>query len=285
MPRSAHLPRFLALLWVVALLTTPQARADGLRALQVLREGGCGGTLPAAPALRHDLALDQAAQRWATGVSLPSATERSGYDAEQTAGVHVRAPESGLIDALKRSGCRRLSDRALADVGQYRHGEDTWLIVAAPYRVPAPSQARGLAVRVLELVNAARAHATRCGERAFAPAAPVSLSSTLSTVALTHAADMAEHGYFEHRDLAGRSPADRVRAVGYQEVLVGENIAYGPQSAEEVVRGWLDSPGHCENIMDPRFADMGVAFSQGRTRKRGLYWVQVLAAPRGTGQT
>jgi uncharacterized protein YkwD len=91
---------------------------------------------------------------------------------------------------------------------------------------------------------------------------------------------MAVHNYFEHVDQAGRSPADRVRAVGYEEKLVGENIAYGPQSIEEVVRGWLDSPGHCENIMDPRFAEMGVAYAAGQASRRGLFWVQLLAAPR-----
>jgi hypothetical protein len=48
-----------------------------------------------------------------------------------------------------------------------------------------------------------------------------------------------------------------------QEKLVGENIAYGPKSADEVVQGWLDSPGHCENIMDPRFAEMGIAYAAG----------------------
>jgi len=90
---------------------------------------------------------------------------------------------------------------------------------------------------------------------------------------------MAEHDYFEHRDLNGQSPADRVRAVGYREKLVGENIAYGPKSLEEVVQGWLDSPGHCENIMDPRFAEMGIAYVAGRSGRHGLYWVQVFAEP------
>ncbi len=103
---------------------------------------------------------------------------------------------------------------------------------------------------------------------------------TLDDVAYGHAADMATHGYFEHEDLTGRSPAERVKAVGYREKLVGENIAYGPKSAEEVVRGWLDSPGHCENIMDPRFAEMGIAYAPGQASRRGLYWVQLLAAPR-----
>jgi len=107
----------------------------------------------------------------------------------------------------------------------------------------------------------------------------VRLSGTLADVAYGHASDMAAHNYFEHEDLAGRSPADRVRAVGYREKLVGENIAYGAMSADEVVQGWLDSPGHCENIMDARFAEMGVAFAAGQSAKRGLYWVQVLVAP------
>jgi uncharacterized protein YkwD len=70
-----------------------------------------------------------------------------------------------------------------------------------------------------------------------------------------------------------------VRAVGYHEKLVGENIAYGPKSVEEVVQGWLDSPGHCENIMDPRFAEMGIALAQGRASRHGLYWVQLLVEP------
>ena len=68
-----------------------------------------------------------------------------------------------------------------------------------------------------------------------------------------------------------------------REKLVGENIAYGPSSPDEVVRGWLDSVGHCENIMDPRFVEMGIAYAVGHAPQgnagRGLYWVQVLADP------
>jgi len=90
---------------------------------------------------------------------------------------------------------------------------------------------------------------------------------------------MARHDYFEHVDLKGDSPADRVRARGYHEKLVGENIAYGPASADEVVAGWLHSPGHCENIMDPRFVEMGLAYAPGQRDMPGLYWDQVLATP------
>lgn len=139
-------------------------------------------------------------------------------------------------------------------------------------RADAPAQA-------LELINAVRSRGTRCGGRAFAPAPPLTLSFTLGSVARGHALDMARHGYFEHEDPAGRTPADRVRAAGYPERLVGENIAYGPRTVEEVVQGWLDSPGHCENIMDPRFAQMGFGFAPGAGERRGLYWVQLFAEP------
>jgi uncharacterized protein YkwD len=109
--------------------------------------------------------------------------------------------------------------------------------------------------------------------------APVRLSSTLDQVALQHAVDMAQHAYFDHIDRDGRTPADRVKAVGYQERLVGENIAYGPTSVGEVMAGWLASPGHCENIMDPRFAEMGLALASGAARPHGEYWVQLLVKP------
>jgi uncharacterized protein YkwD len=137
-----------------------------------------------------------------------------------------------------------------------------------------------LASRALQLINEIRARGARCGDRSFGPAPPVKLSGTLAGVAFGHANDMAMHNYFEHEDRTGRSPADRVRAVGYQEKLVGENIAYGPKSADEVVQGWLDSPGHCENIMDPRFAEMGIAYAPGQASRRGLFWVQLLVAPK-----
>ena len=165
-------------------------------------------------------------------------------------------------------------------------------VMAAPASAPAPAPTSAptrtsksalspiLATRALQLVNNVRARGTHCGQELFGPAPPVALSGTLEGVAFGHASDMADNNYFEHEDLQGKSPSDRVRATGYQEKLVGENIAYGPKSVDEVVQGWLDSPGHCENIMDPRFAEMGVGYAMSRDSKHALYWVQVLASPR-----
>jgi uncharacterized protein YkwD len=256
------------------------AQADALSAVQLLREGGCGGILPAAKPLHQNALLDRAAEQWAGGLTPATATQRSGYRADSTAALHVTGPESSTVQLLRRTGCRTLMDRGLRDIGIYRRGSDTWLMLASAYVVPPSSQAPMLAARALQLVNEVRARGARCGERSFAPAPPVRLSGTLDGVAMGHAADMAEHDYFEHEDRSGRTPADRVRAAGYREKLVGENIAYGPKTTDEVVQGWLDSPGHCENIMDPRFAEMGIAYAPGEASRRGLYWVQVLAAPR-----
>lgn len=293
----------LGLLLVCAgLAVSSVTRADALSAVQVLREGGCGGVLPAARPVAHSTTLDHVAQQWAAGASLATAAHGSPYRTQSTTGLRVSGPQSSLLELLRRSGCRALASKDLREIGVYRRGADNWLVLAFADGVPPASavarepparpQMRAsspvsaspagpvLASRALELVNEVRARGTRCGTRPFAPAPPMTLSGTLAGVASGHANDMAEHNYFEHQDLVGKSPADRVRAVGYREKLVGENIAYGPASVEEVVQGWLDSPGHCENIMDPRFAQMGIAYSAGRTSRRGLYWVQLLAEPR-----
>jgi uncharacterized protein YkwD len=288
---------------VAATAATLQTRADAVSAVQVLRAGGCGGLVPIAPLLRRSAALDSAAQEWAAGGSLAQIATRSGLRPDATAGVHVAGPESTLLEQLRRRECRTVTAPELREIGAVQRGADSWLVLAgtpaatgpglsaartpeapAPAPAPAPkSQTSPTAVlsgRALVLVNEVRARGAHCGAQAFAPAPPLTLSGTLDSVAYGHASDMAAHNYFEHEDLNGQTPADRVRAVGYREKLVGENIAYGPETVDEVVQGWLNSPDHCENIMDPRFAQMGVAFAAGRGTKRGLYWVQLLAQPR-----
>jgi len=260
------------------------ARADAIGDAQLLRRSGCAGRMPAQRPLQHLEALDSTAAQWALGDSIGRAAARSGYSSEQLAGLHVTGSDDAVLAALRRSACATLMRSDLTEIGLYRQGEGLWLVVASAPRRAAPADSRAFASRVLELVNAARARGASCGRKPFAPVAPVRLSTALAVAARGHALDMAEHEYFEHHDLSGHSPADRVRALGYHEKLVGENIAYGPRSPEEVVRGWLDSPDHCENIMDPRFAEMGIAYALGPAPApasgRGLYWVQVLADPR-----
>jgi len=132
--------------------------------------------------------------------------------------------------------------------------------------------------RVVELVNAARSHGRNCGSERFAAAPSLSVSQELNEAATDHAHDMARRKFFDHRGSDGSQPKDRLIRAGYHPRLTGENIAYGPESAEEVVAGWLASPGHCANIMDSRFRNIGVGLVIGR--KRGeIYWVQTFGAP------
>ncbi len=150
--------------------------------------------------------------------------------------------------------------------------------VPATADLPATARAGVLQQRVIDLVNQARAQGRRCGNEYFDPTAPMAAADSLARAATRHALDMARRGYFDHRSPEGRQPRDRVRQAGYRPRLTGENIAFGPESAEEVVAGWLASPGHCANIMDPRFREMGVAVAQGR-RRGHFYWVQNLGMP------
>lgn len=136
--------------------------------------------------------------------------------------------------------------------------------------------------RIVELVNEARSRGRRCGTESFAAAPRLRISRDLTEAAAAHARDMARRNYFDHRGRDGSQPKDRVLRAGYDPRLSGENIAFGPVSAEEVVAGWLDSPGHCANIMEPRFEDIGVGVATGRKRNR-TYWVQTFGAPRNRG--
>ena len=297
MDRMSRLWAGVLLLGIVGVTVAPQSRADVLSAVAALRAGGCGGRAPLAAPLRHSPMLDQLAMRWAGGAALQPIAAREGYSAGTVSGLHLSTEVASVPERLSRSDCSTLGDPAWREIGFYQRKADTWLVLAGAAGHPAPQgtfvrrspgappvsaavRTADLSRRALQLVNDVRARGVRCGSRTFAPAPPLSLSGTLGNVALGHATDMAAHSYFEHQDLTGQSPADRVRAVGYREKLVGENIAYGPQSVDEVMQGWLDSPGHCENIMDPRFVEMGLALAAGRGSRQGLYWVQVLAEPR-----
>ncbi|HEU4778632.1 MAG TPA: CAP domain-containing protein [Steroidobacteraceae bacterium] len=132
--------------------------------------------------------------------------------------------------------------------------------------------------RVVDLVNVARSSSRRCGANRFAAAPPLSADRDLNDAAARHARDMARKKYFDHRGSDGSQPKERVMRAGYQPRLTGENIAFGPVSAEEVLAGWLASPGHCANIMDSRFQHIGVGLNTGSKRGQ-IYWVQTFGAP------
>jgi len=147
----------------------------------------------------------------------------------------------------------------------------------APAPAPAPAPTPGtFTQRVLELTNAARAQARSCGATSFAAAAPLAYNAQLAQAAQGHATDMATRNYFSHTSLDGRSMAQRITATGYPWRTIGENIAAGQPTPESVVDGWLRSEGHCRNVMNPSFRELGVGYAQGGTYSH--YWVQNFGA-------
>jgi uncharacterized protein YkwD len=254
--------------------------AEARFALQGLHLADCGLAAADMANRRSSGLLDAAAARWARGAVLREAVARSGYSAKAISGLHVYGADARSPAPLGAASCRVLRDRSLRELGVYSRGADRWLVFATPAALPGPADAAANSRQALQLVNAARQAGQRCGRRDWPPAPALRLSAPLAAVAGQHARDMAAHQYFEHQDRAGRSPADRLRAAGYQERIVGENIAYGPLSTTEVISGWLRSAEHCENLLDPRYKEMGIAYAVGRGSQRGLYWVQLFAAPR-----
>jgi uncharacterized protein YkwD len=129
----------------------------------------------------------------------------------------------------------------------------------------------------LQRINAARAAGQRCGARPFPPAPPLHWDDQLYSAAFGHSQDMAQHDYFEHRSPGGSSVSDRVTASHYKWRGVGENIAAGNRSLPDAVQAWLDSGPHCENLMNPEYADVAVACVAQPGTAWGTYWTMVLA--------
>lgn len=91
---------------------------------------------------------------------------------------------------------------------------------------------------------------------------------------------MAAHNYFSHRGKDGSLAGVRATRDGYDWRGIGENIAAGQGSAQQVVAGWLASPSHCFNIMHPDFTEMGAAYAVNPQSDAAIYWTQVFGSPR-----
>ncbi|WP_184542425.1 CAP domain-containing protein [Mucilaginibacter sp. FT3.2] len=124
----------------------------------------------------------------------------------------------------------------------------------------------------LSRINQTRAKGCNCGDTYFPPAPALTWNDNLFDAATGHAKDMAKRNYFSHTSKDGRSMQNRIVAAGfafkgYKSFAIGENIAQGQQSIAEVMDGWFKSEGHCRNLMNPDFKEVGVA-------EYKTYWVQ-----------
>ena len=135
---------------------------------------------------------------------------------------------------------------------------------------------------LLARINQVRARGADCGaDGVFGAAAPVAWNDRLTLAAEGHSQDMAAKDYFSHTSADGRTLADRINASGYVWSSVGENIAAGYAGVNAVMDGWIASPGHCANLMNAGFAEVGVVCVPGSAGDTySSYWTMDLGRPR-----
>ena len=142
---------------------------------------------------------------------------------------------------------------------------------------------------VLMLTNQARARGADCGQYgSFGPAGPLTMQPNLRCSARLHSQDMGINDYFAHESQDGTDPFQRMSAAGYSGRMMGENIAKGQQTPMEVVNGWMDSDGHCSNIMNAGFTDIGIGYWEGEADNQWFngnkLWTQNFGSPGGFGR-
>jgi uncharacterized protein YkwD len=141
--------------------------------------------------------------------------------------------------------------------------------VATQAPTPAFPVPNSFIQEVLDLTNA---------ERIKGGLSVLKLNPNLNLAAQNHSEDMALKDYFSHTGINGSSSGDRATSAGYQFSYLGENIAAGYITPQEVVQGWMNSPGHRANIMNANYQEMGLGYyyleSDTGNVNYNYYWTQ-----------
>ncbi len=158
-------------------------------------------------------------------------------------------------------------------------------------------------VKFIKVINYARSIARVCkntdgryheaSKGFFKAAAPLQFNQDLYAAALEHSIDLAKSGTFSHygsgtsSDITGSNLGhkssfnERIEANGYVNYsTIAENIGAGQKSIEEIVHSWLESPGHCANLMNPKLKEVGVAKYVEPNSQYKIYWTSDFGARR-----
>jgi len=92
---------------------------------------------------------------------------------------------------------------------------------------------------------------------------PLVINSTLSESALLKAQDMFNNNYWAHNSPQGKTPWDFFKSVDYQYSVAGENLAKDFYDTDSVVKAWMKSPTHRENILNQKYQEIGIAVVDG----------------------
>jgi len=156
---------------------------------------------------------------------------------------------------------------------------NTELLLGAP-NVSCEADAELFKQTMIAVTNESRMVVRACGDMTAAVVPTVSWNENLAQAALSHARDMTTNNFFDHTGSDGLGVSERATAAGYQWRAIGENIAAGQLDVGEVHQGWVDSPGHCLNIMSELYTEMGAACLSDPNTEYGSYWVVVFGDAR-----
>lgn len=215
------------------------------------------------------------------GGGLRDRLKASGYQAVTVRTLRVVGAQDAdeAFDMLQSDYCGALLDTQFADIGVSRARTEWQIVLAQPVLDSQVGDTRAVSKALLAQVNAARSKPRLCGRQRFAAARPLAWNAALGAAAQGHSKAMAYGNYFAHQDPDGEMPADRARAAGFRGRQIGENIAAGQGSPSKAMSGWLASPGHCANLMNPMFTQMGAAYAADARSDEGVYWTMLFGAP------
>ncbi|TMU83752.1 SafA/ExsA family spore coat assembly protein [Bacillus sp. BHET2] len=131
--------------------------------------------------------------------------------------------------------------------------------------IPSFTEASSFENRIMELTNK---------ERQKNGLPPLKLDSELSRVAFSKSRNMRDVGYFSHKSPTYGTPTDMMKAFHIQFNEAAENIAAGQTSPEQVVREWMESPGHRKHILTGSYTHIGVGYAEGGAYE--TYWTLLL---------
>ena len=208
---------------------------------------------------------------------LQQALSRAAYPLVNVQAISLSGPRDAqaAMKAVQDSFCKVVLDPQFVDIGISRDQREWRIVLARPLLTARLGDWQVEGQKVLDLINTARTQPRQCGTQAFAAAAALTWNATLATAAQSHSRDMANNNYLDHKDRNGGTPGDRAELAGFIGQQIGENIAAGQDTPNKVVEGWLASPGHCANLMNAQFRELGAAYAVDPKSDAAIYWTAV----------
>lgn len=211
---------------------------------------------------------------------LQQALTRATYPMVNVQAISLSGPRDAqsAMKALQESFCQVVLDPQFVDIGVSRDEREWRIVLARPLLSGRLGDWQAEGQKLLETINTARKQPRQCGAQPFAATTPLAWNATLATAAEAHTRAMANNNFLDHKDRDGRTPGDRAELAGYIGQQIGENIAAGQDTVSKVVDGWLASPGHCANLMNPQFRELGAAYAVDPKSDAGIYWTAMFGS-------